>query len=148
MKSIEGTTLLGTLDSFDDLDGSDSDDDFADCNSLLSFPHEPDANDDTIVVSPGTYEVPHPHTLAKERNRREEQAASLSTSGWPAADVTLFYKLDMRGFEPLLPKVWQHEFSILPHELFTSDNERAFVKSLGRDARSDFRATKALRKLC
>ena len=147
VKSIEGTTLLGTPDCFDEPDGSDSDDDFADGNSLLSISHEPDANDDTIVVSPGTYEVLPPHTLAKERVRREDQAASLSTSGWPAADVTLFRKLDMRGFEPLLPHVWQHEFSILPHELFTSDDERAFVKSLGKDARSDFRATKALRAL-
>lgn len=52
-----------------------------------------------------------------EKAKRLAAAVSLPDT-WSKAEKELFSRLAMRGFEPLLPRHWQHDFSTLPQSLF------------------------------
>lgn len=54
-----------------------------------------------------------------ERAKRLSTAVSLSENTWSKAERELFFRLAMRGFEPLLPRHWQLDFSTLPDTLFS-----------------------------
>ncbi|MCJ1283347.1 hypothetical protein MMC26_002675 [Xylographa opegraphella] len=60
---------------------------------------------------------------------------------WTAAEIDVFNKLNMRGFEPLLPRTWALDFPTVPSALFTDDTQEAFLNAIYG---SDFRATRAL----
>ena len=60
-----------------------------------------------------------------ERAKRLSTAVSLSENTWSKAERELFFRLAMRGFEPLLPRHWQLDFSTLPDTLFSvSEDEK------------------------
>ena len=54
-----------------------------------------------------------------ERTKRLTTAVSLPENKWSEAERELFFRLAMRGFEPLLPRHWQLDFSTLPDTLFS-----------------------------
>lgn len=113
---------------------------------LWSYPVDVDANDDTIVVDSTIYLE---RNIATDHSSREAQTTALLEAGWPATDVALFKKLSFRGFEPLLPSHWEKDFQALPSALFTSDIEKAFIKTSNTPKKkgADFRASKALEAL-
>lgn len=53
-----------------------------------------------------------------ERAERWVAAIKLPKGHWAEAEKDLFYRLAMRGFEPLVPSNWQLDFSTLPESLF------------------------------
>lgn len=59
------------------------------------------------------------YDFSLERARRWAAAVSLPGT-WSRAEKELFFRLAMRGFEPLLPQHWRHDFSTLPETLFSS----------------------------
>ncbi|EON60803.1 hypothetical protein W97_00012 [Coniosporium apollinis CBS 100218] len=103
-------------------------------------------NDETIVVTEKRYEGFKQKTFDRESvlEKHAEQARSMRAEGWTEDAIELVQKFQMRGFEPLMPKSWELDFSTLPSELFTANNEEAFIKSV---VGKDFRATKALNAL-
>lgn len=84
------------------------------------------------------------YDFSLERAKRWTAAVSLPEDAWSEAEKELFFRLAMRGFEPLLPLHWQHDFSTLPDTMFPlSENEaipiiRAFKHS---DFHGKLRAT-------
>lgn len=55
---------------------------------------------------------------------------------WHEDEVALFQKLNMRGFEPLLPSTWSFDFRTCPEIIFSSDDEETFINSAsGNDFR-------------
>jgi hypothetical protein len=104
-----------------------------------------DANEETLVVDDGQYmEQQKTYSREQERMRREVQARELREAGWTEDAVFLFQKLGMRGFEPLLPDGWINDFPSLPVDLFTHNDNKAFVKA---ESACDFRAQRALEHL-
>lgn len=96
-----------------------------------------DANDATLVVDDGQYmEMRKPVNRTKEQMRQEIQCRELRQAGWSEDAVFMFQKLNMRGFEPLLPDPWKRDFVTLPLDLFTTNDSKAFIKA---DGLSDFR---------
>ena len=96
-----------------------------------------DANEETMVVDDGQYmEQQKGIDREKERMRREVQGRELRDAGWTEDAVFLFQKLGMRGFEPLLPDDWVNDFPSLPVDLFTHNENKAFVKT---ESGGDFR---------
>ncbi|KAJ4352386.1 uncharacterized protein N0V89_007734 [Didymosphaeria variabile] len=104
-----------------------------------------DANDTTVVVDDGKYmEMRKPVNRTKEQMRQEIQCRELRQAGWSEDSVFMFQKLNLRGFEPLLPDPWKTDFVTLPLDLFTTNDSKAFIKA---DGQSDFRAQHALNQL-
>lgn len=81
-----------------------------------------------------------------DRALRHAQAQQLpeDASTWAEAEKDLFYRLAMRGFEPLLPGHWTMDFKTLPGFLFASANQKPLI--LPFDER-EFRAKHYLRNL-
>lgn len=75
-----------------------------------------------------------------EQERAERQAAVMDVEGtdWSDAEIALFQKLNMRGFEPLLPGTWKMDFKTIPEPLFTDKDEEVFI---GSTSGHDFRGT-------
>ncbi|KAI4250883.1 MAG: hypothetical protein L6R35_007621, partial [Caloplaca aegaea] len=48
---------------------------------------------------------------------------------WSKDEVWLFHKLNMRGFEPLLPDTWDFEFVTLPNNLFSDNDAKVLIKA-------------------
>lgn len=120
---LEGDTLVA--DSIEDILKNGTDDE------------DWDANEETLVVDDGKYmEEQKSIDPEKERMRREIQSRELREAGWTEDAVFLFQKLGMRGFEPLLPDHWVNDFDTLPVDMFTDNENKAFIKSNGG---SDFR---------
>ncbi|KAI9728151.1 MAG: hypothetical protein M1828_004612 [Chrysothrix sp. TS-e1954] len=96
------------------------------------------------VVTPQDYSPPTATALEREYARREKESAALAAAGWASADVALFRKLAMRGFEPLMPWEWsEKDLSALPTALFTKKDDEAFIKGLNMDGYDTcFRAIK------
>ncbi|KAF2688170.1 hypothetical protein K458DRAFT_295431 [Lentithecium fluviatile CBS 122367] len=104
-----------------------------------------DANEETLVVDDGEFmEQQKSIDREKERVRQEIQGRELREAGWPEDAVFLFQKLGLRGFEPLLPDDWVNDFPSLPVDLFTHNENKAFIKA---KAGGDYRAQRALEDL-
>ncbi|TKA69563.1 hypothetical protein B0A49_06415 [Cryomyces minteri] len=101
--------------------------------------------DDTLVVPELEYEVEGYDKkfidISAERENQEIKGVKLRAEGFTDAEVALIQKLSMSGKEPLFPQNWKIDFGILPDELFTPDDRRAFVKAAHGN---DFRAIRAL----
>lgn len=96
-----------------------------------------DANDATMVVDDGQYmEMRKAVDRTDEQLRQEIQCRELRLAGWSEDSIFMFQKLNMRGFEALLPNPWKEDFVTLPLNLFTPNDSKAFVKA---DGLSDFR---------
>lgn len=114
---FEGDTLFNTSPispSFDK--GGDSD-------------REVDANDDTIVVDDGVYLETHKGISVDERLfKQQQQGQALRESGWPEDAIFLFQKINMRGYEPIMPIEWLDDLPSLPADLFTERIDKPFIK--------------------
>lgn len=78
------------------------------------------------------------HVLGVEVEGSEVRKAIVKEDhpGWSQSEIDLYNKLNMRGFQPLLPTPWHMDFPTFPPVLFSSNNERVFIKSLcGKDFR-------------
>ncbi|OJD22114.1 hypothetical protein ACJ73_06544 [Blastomyces percursus] len=81
-----------------------------------------------------------------ERAERWVAAIKLPKGHWAETEEDLFYRLAMRGFEPLVPSNWQLDFSTLPESLFghPGDITPPYIDAVGA---SQFRAINALTDL-
>ncbi|KLJ05836.1 hypothetical protein EMPG_10723 [Blastomyces silverae] len=81
-----------------------------------------------------------------ERAERWVAAIKLPKGHWAEAEEDLFYRLAMRGFEPLVPSNWQLDFNTLPESLFGHPGDIAppYIDAVGA---SEFRAINALNDL-
>lgn len=97
-----------------------------------------DANEDTLLADDSEFleQRKKNNHVETERARQEEQGFRLREAGWPEDAVFLFQKLGLRGFEPLMPQGWAKDFESLPWDLFTLNDNKAFIKP---DCGSDFR---------
>lgn len=90
---------------------------FTDANDGLSDgDDEYEYGDERGVSKSETKGVVYDFSL--ERAKRWVAAVSLPEDAWSEAEKELFFRLAMRGFEPLLPLHWQHDFSTLPNTMF------------------------------
>lgn len=48
---------------------------------------------------------------------------------WSKDEISLFHKLNMRGFEPLVPGDWSSEFVTLPGLLFSDNDPEVLIKA-------------------
>jgi hypothetical protein len=62
--------------------------------------------------------------LSLERAKRWTNAVNVPKGLWSEVERQLFYRIAMRGFEPLLPKQWHYDFSTLPNPLFAVSGEK------------------------
>lgn len=77
-----------------------------------------------------------------EKAKRWAHAVKLPLGQWADAERDLYFRLAMRGFEPLIPSNWKSDFSTLPESLFsTHDAGDAIIMS---KSDKDFRGTLSL----
>ncbi|EEP80407.1 predicted protein [Uncinocarpus reesii 1704] len=80
-----------------------------------------------------------------EKAKRCAAAVELPSGHWADAERDLFFRLAMRGFEPLVPNSWRLDFPTFPEPLFSArDTKESFIMSLNGH---EFRAIKALKEL-
>lgn len=90
---------------------------------------EVDANDDTMVVDDGIYLETHKGISVNERLfKQQQQGLALRESGWPEDAIFLFQKINMRGYEPIMPIEWLDDLPSLPADLFTERMDKPFIK--------------------
>ncbi|KAJ4985845.1 hypothetical protein SVAN01_08643 [Stagonosporopsis vannaccii] len=114
---FEGDTLFNTSPispTFDKGSGSDL---------------EVDANDDTVVVDDGGCLDTHKGTSFNERLlKQQKQRQELHAAGWAEDAIFLFQKINMRGYEPIMPMEWFNDFPSLPADLFTDRVDKPFIR--------------------
>lgn len=72
-----------------------------------------------------------------EKARRWAAAVEGPSGNWADAERDMYFRLAMRGFEPVLPHSWKMDFMTLPGSLFKPVNDHtAYISS-----RNDFRGT-------
>lgn len=90
---------------------------------------EVDANDDTVVVDDGGYLETHKGISFDERLlKQQKQRQELQGAGWPEDAIFLFQKINMRGYEPIMPIEWIDDLPSLPADLFTERMDKPFIK--------------------
>ncbi|KAK2737542.1 hypothetical protein FQN57_007477 [Myotisia sp. PD_48] len=83
--------------------------------------------------------------FSMEKAKRWTAAVKLPSGQWAEAERDLFFRLAMRGFEPLLPSNWKMDFATLPETLFAPSNSgTAYLAPVGQN---EFRAIKFLNDL-
>ncbi|MCJ1378498.1 hypothetical protein MMC17_001597 [Xylographa soralifera] len=113
----------------------------------LSSPDSPTDNFQNKGRSPmlnKAEEAEHFLNLEVEGSSIRDSLAVENHLFWTTAEIDLFDKLNMRGFEPLLLRTWAIDFPTIPSALFTGDIQEAFLKAMYG---SDFRASRALSDL-
>ena len=68
--------------------------------------------------------------MEAERAQRHAAAQEVEQGDWTDAEVALFQRLSMRGFEPLLPGTWRMDFKTIPDPLFTDKDDEVFIGSI------------------
>jgi hypothetical protein len=58
---------------------------------------------------------------------------------WMDAEVALYERLSLRGYQPLLPELWHHDFSTCPANIFTHNDAETFLNSKSTDPSGQFR---------
>jgi len=139
-EDVEGSTLLED-DSEDAPQQSASSSDVDELANDTTLVEEQDDDDDDESSGEardlnhgekGEYLV----NMARERAKREKALTQITKGEWSEAEIALFQKLNMRGFEPLLPENWMMDFKTIPESLFTDKDEEVFINSVcGRDFR-------------
>ncbi|THC97931.1 hypothetical protein EYZ11_002568 [Aspergillus tanneri] len=84
--------------------------------------------------------------FSMERAGRWTDAVNLPKNIYNEEEKNLYFRLSMRGFEPVFPRHWQFDFPTLPESLFPRPNKgfEPIVQVLGR---SEFYAIKSLATL-
>ena len=91
--------------------------------------HEVDANDDTMVVDDAALLETHKGISFDERLlKQQKQRQELQAWGWPEDAIFLFQKINMRGYEPIMPIEWLDDLPSLPADLFTERMDKPFIK--------------------
>lgn len=72
-----------------------------------------------------------------EKAKRWAEAINLPQGFYNPEESDLFFRLAMRGFEPLVPRHWKHDFPTLPELLFPppGDESGPLIRAFGK---SDF----------
>ena len=92
-----------------------------------------------------TEETEHIFDIEAEGSVRRKELKLEEHPDWSQTEVDLFNKLNMRGFEPLLPKTWQMDFKTVPEGLFSLKDEEVFINSIcGKDFRGELSLTFSL----
>ncbi|KAF2736100.1 hypothetical protein EJ04DRAFT_463485 [Polyplosphaeria fusca] len=100
-----------------------------------------DANEETLVVDEDRYiEERKARNKERERARQSVKAKELRSQGWPEDAIFLYTKLALRGHEPLFPFNWLDDFNTMPLDMFTRNQDKAYIKPIT----DDWRAQKAL----
>lgn len=78
--------------------------------------------------------------ISMEKARRWAAAVRLPSGHWAEAERDLFFRLAMRGFEPLIPSSWRLDFDTLPESLFSlSGTAYSYITSVnGNEFRGEF----------
>ncbi|EAU37041.1 predicted protein [Aspergillus terreus NIH2624] len=81
-----------------------------------------------------------------EKAKRWAEAINLPQGFYNPEESDLFFRLAMRGFEPLVPRHWKHDFPTLPELLFPppGDESGPLIRAFGK---SDFFGVKSLTHL-
>lgn len=87
------------------------------------------ANDGALVDEMHYGDMNKRVNRAEEERQQEIQHQELVTAGWSEDAVFLFQKLNMRGFEPILPDDWKDDFPTVPLGLFTKVEPKQFIKA-------------------
>ncbi|GAQ09679.1 hypothetical protein ALT_7000 [Aspergillus lentulus] len=77
-----------------------------------------------VVDTPTMQEDHSVPDLSLERAKRWANAVNVPKDLWSEVEKQLFYRIAMRGFEPLVPKQWHYDFSTLPNPLFAVPGEK------------------------
>ena len=81
----------------------------------------------------------HFFDIDAERAIREDITQNITRRGsWTPDELFLFHKLNMRGFEAILPENWRLDFPTMPTRLFGTADQDVFISSLSG---KDFRGT-------
>lgn len=109
---------------------------------------EVDANDDTKVVDDGGCLEPQKRISLDERLlKQQKQRQELQAIGWSEDAIFLFQKINMRGYEPIMPIEWLDDFLSLPADLFTERVDKPFIKpALGTSYHGEFHPLRPPRK--
>ncbi|KAF3003801.1 hypothetical protein E8E13_010260 [Curvularia kusanoi] len=125
-------TILQSFEAYDDLDG----DTLFNTSPISPTFHkgdvpdlEVDANDDTFVDDDHIYLEKHKGISFDERLlKQQKQRQELQAAGWSEDAIFLFQKINMRGYEPIMPIEWLDDFLSLPADLFTERADKPFIK--------------------
>jgi hypothetical protein len=74
-----------------------------------------------------------PHEVVDIRGKYRQQledASRLSELGWNHDTILIYLKIARRGYEPLFPPSWRHDFPKFPPILFAKNEESAFIKPI------------------
>lgn len=156
----EDEDAVEDADDVVDDDDDDADDYLANDTTLVAADDEDDdqANDTTLVTITGAANKDGDNAganpryisqagpsdpavginVAQERAEREAAVTNADRADWSDAELALFQRLNMRGFEPLLPGTWRLDFNTIPDSLFTDKDEEVFI---GSSTGHDFRGT-------
>ncbi|PYH44563.1 uncharacterized protein BP01DRAFT_275085, partial [Aspergillus saccharolyticus JOP 1030-1] len=85
--------------------------------------------------------------FSSERAKRWASAINLPEGLYNAEEQDLFFRLAMRGFEPLVPQIWRHDFPTLPESLYPPPSGPSFRPLFQVRRSSNLYATKALANL-
>ncbi|RAL13984.1 uncharacterized protein BO97DRAFT_341484 [Aspergillus homomorphus CBS 101889] len=85
--------------------------------------------------------------FSSERAKRWASAINLPGGLYNGEEQDLFFRLAMRGFEPLVPKDWRHDFPTLPESLYPPTSGPSFRPLFQVRRSSNLYATKALANL-
>ncbi|KAL8902538.1 MAG: hypothetical protein Q9207_004614 [Kuettlingeria erythrocarpa] len=121
--------------------------------TLVEEEHFSGVNDDdneTTLLNPDGSAIaelanPAPNAAADEDTPYEVTAKDLEAmKNWSKDEISLFHKLNMRGFEPLVPGDWSSEFVTLPGNLFSDNDAEVLIKA--REG-NEYNACRALQSL-
>ncbi|RAL00905.1 uncharacterized protein BO80DRAFT_464990 [Aspergillus ibericus CBS 121593] len=82
-----------------------------------------------------------------ERAKRWASAINVPEGLYNEEEKDLFYRLAMRGFEPVIPTIWRHDFPTLPESLYPRGAEPSSAPIIDVTRSSNLYATKALSSL-
>ncbi|RAH40375.1 uncharacterized protein BO95DRAFT_447912 [Aspergillus brunneoviolaceus CBS 621.78] len=85
--------------------------------------------------------------FSSERAARWATAINLPEGLYNSEEQDLFFRLAMRGFEPLVPQLWRHDFPTLPESLYPPTSAPSFRPLFQVRRSSNLYATKALANL-
>lgn len=126
---ISEVELSGDEDQASQCDNNDTEEDFSDPDSEQEGRIETKEQDANEARS----------KFDLEKAKRWAHAVKLPLGQWADAECDLYFRLAMRGFEPLIPSNWKSDFSTLPESLFsTQDAGDAIITS---KSDKDFRGT-------
>ncbi|PWY84934.1 hypothetical protein BO70DRAFT_289882, partial [Aspergillus heteromorphus CBS 117.55] len=82
-----------------------------------------------------------------EKAKRWASAINIPDGLYNDEEKDLFFRLAMRGFEPIVPNYWRHDFPTLPESLYPRNEEGHEKPLIDVTKSSDIYATRALANL-